>query len=1431
MSGVVAHLKKAKEAIDKKDWKEAKKNAALAIKADKQNYNACILFGLASKNIFGELLSKVPFPKKKKKEEKVDDSDNDSDSDEEKEEEEKYDEETQELIKQRDQNLIQAEQAYRKATQLAPNNPLGWKGLEDLYTLLPVETKRAELIEVYERLASAVALPKSCEFIEKLAELQAATGLHKAAAETMKRLTTKEAVSALSAAAATKTFERLARIADWTEAAANLERPTLDPVRDKTRSQLIRERELDSVYAYRRDLDDALAAVVDHAAQHPELRDRAVPYRVQAVQRMLRKQVIEGRGDVCDVFRRECLDLVTFADVGSYVPYEYALSTTDEDDAPLAGDDAAACAERFVQLYPQRPYAIAFAAILAERKEQGREALRARIGALTNALTLIGKSSITNAVLSSDYSLFAVPPLRAWCALVEARLGTEDFNGALADADSALRVLAQRAAAQPGRSFVGLRGRLLVARGRALVGVGREAQAAAVFAEVVERDPANRMAAEQLFGVYLKGGSYEAALRLCETRAARCPGDVWAAGSAGVALLHLNRLEEAAAQLEGTVAREDMSPAWHYWLGRVYWAMGGVKRAGKAHAHAQFMAAARLGTPTKDPCAAAAFAHLGEYYRVVERNAARAAQCYQKATALNVLDPVAGPQLAQLYSAQGKSDECAALCRRVTAADMRSPATVWAWAMLGAHQIRAARYEAAALSFLAALKHQPAQPKLWQLLAETYRLSGRYVAAQKAAYRTIEIAPSDPYSLYQVAAIELLLFQVEDAQEAFGRLLASHGKDSNAATLFRKGYVEASLLRAKKENILGRTVASVLSLEDALRVCKEAVSSEANGGKVPAALWKLYGDTCTEFLSFWDSPVVNDNGRIAALADTGLSAYRRAAAEVHTAPSLLGDCAINRYRKATSAHAPACLAEAEAFAREALAADAENPALWNVLGVILAETDSSRRRSQRCFTTALQYDPKSVPVLNNLGLLALRSGDLECAYKAFTQLQAVDYLSPHGWNGVGLVREAIGYATCAPVVALTAYEQAKDLGLPPAALPGLGVAALLSGDPTQAAVVLAKCVEHGATDPSVHHALALAYEARGLPDLALQAVDRAILLGRGGEEPERAGSECGTGYRLTLNRTSDTSAMLATKARILCAMHRFSDSVEAVSHSANRTIETDSIESYCLAKLGKYQEALAIAESVRGEGGEEGEEKTRDALLARAQVQRKAGKVDAAMGTLRTLTERYPEFVTGWISLAALMAEQGKDPLPTLFEAKRANPLCCEIELMTAVAYLRAGDAAAALTCAQKAPLYGVDDARAWMSSAYIALAIAESGNAPKGMDMGEVALVFLDSAGSCEGAEVLYALAYVAAKRKSGKGDEGKMDGLLKAMEYMERHLHVNPEDAFGWELLEAVSALVRSGATLGDAAAAVSTPWEYCVDAVKGPLMKRVPFPLKFI
>jgi hypothetical protein len=160
----------------------------------------------------------------------------------------------------------------------------------------------------------------------------------------------------------------------------------------------------------------------------------------------------------------------------------------------------------------------------------------------------------------------------------------------------------------------------------------------------------------------------------------------------------------------------------------------------------------------------------------------------------------------------------------------------------------------------------------------------------------------------------------------------------------RKGFAEASFLRAKKELVLGTVGKSMTSLDEATRAAKECCISAA--GSTVVATWKLWGDIET----FYHFLPVEKKEELEGHLENGLKSYKTAlemaarhAKKIQRA-SLNADCAVNRYYRShlcsnDSKAKSAWLHEAEAFLKAALQEDSENSGYWNALGVVTMETN------------------------------------------------------------------------------------------------------------------------------------------------------------------------------------------------------------------------------------------------------------------------------------------------------------------------------------------------------------------------------------------------------------------------------------------------------------------------------------------------------------
>lgn len=146
--------------------------------------------------------------------------------------------------------------------------------------------------------------------------------------------------------------------------------------------------------------------------------------------------------------------------------------------------------------------------------------------------------------------------------------------------------------------------------------------------------------------------------------------------------MHVNvstgNLESAQKNLLEAISLNNSNAQYNYWLGVVYWKLGGEFRTNKKYAQTQFLQSAKL-----DQSLAGNFTYLGHFYRLIEKDMDRAKKCYQKALSIDPLDEEAGIALSDLYLASNQQSLAVALYREVTS---RSNRIKWAWLRLAIYQ-------------------------------------------------------------------------------------------------------------------------------------------------------------------------------------------------------------------------------------------------------------------------------------------------------------------------------------------------------------------------------------------------------------------------------------------------------------------------------------------------------------------------------------------------------------------------------------------------------------------------------------------------------------------------------------------------------------------------------------------------------------------------
>ena len=196
-------------------------------------------------------------------------------------------------------------------------------------------------------------------------------------------------------------------------------------------------------------------------------------------------------------------------------------------------------------------------------------------------------------------------------------------------------------------------------------------------------------------------------------------------------------------------------------LGRSLWSQGGSKRKESLKI---FIKTCKL-----DPGCNLAFTYLGHHYASTASTAERAMRCYEKAVLLEPLDSEAGEALFQFYANADKPDKVVKLCQRVTDAAFGPFMRLvkWAWLGLGRALLSQGKVGLAVDACQAAARAAPENPDAWQVLGDAYQARGSYVAAVNAYGKVIELDPATVAARFQMATVNGILGNVNDAIDQF----------------------------------------------------------------------------------------------------------------------------------------------------------------------------------------------------------------------------------------------------------------------------------------------------------------------------------------------------------------------------------------------------------------------------------------------------------------------------------------------------------------------------------------------------------------------------------------------------------------------------------------------------------------------------------------
>lgn len=899
---VKAELKNAREAIKNKEFKEALKHCKAVLKLEKNNYNAWVFIGVAATEL---------------------------------------------------QQPDQAQTAYRKASELEPEQLLAWQGLANLYEKSDQADFKAELPKIYQKLITLYETSdkaKCFEVTKKLVEIYQSEKNYLQVARVWRRLIqVKEDEEGLEDAELLELWKEMTRLLQ----------DTVDDQDNETQQHLIS--------AFER----ALQMTVDV----PSEAHRSLSQDYIKCLSKLPHEVAKLK-EVCD------------ATLSHYPTHPYPLEALSEHYIQTGdcSEEAVSCFKRLLELDPNNSYAHFGLGIKACQDKKYEDAIKniglglkrmrfSIIGWYNLALAQLKMHKYSDSAISSSQGLkSSVGNADDWTQkLLRLKLEALVKTGREQDADEALQILALISDAKNDPVVLALKGR-----------------------------------------AYLEKGQTEEAFQVSTELLSSHPGSV--DGLTLKALLHVAKEQHKQAEesfLEA-LSRSPDSGELFFLLGSLYWNMGEEIRRDRSKTH--LLKAAKLDPylgsvfrllghyyreVAKDQGRA-----RGCYKRAfeldpsdAEAGAAAVDLSMEQGdmdSALTVLQSVterATPGSAKwawmrrgLYHLKiGQHQQAIADLQAALRAD---PQDWVCWECLGEAYLNRRSFTAALKAFDKAHVLQPTSIYSLYQTAAIKQILGRF---KEAAAEYKQILEKEDYVPALKGLGECLLALAKSALDDY--------LDGRAVDLIQNAI--HYLFRAVKQR---PDLSCLWKLLGDSCTASRTVSPNRAKVLVPGALCGMDPS---------DQKHTLDQRQLLTL---GERCFGRALKLMPEAPSLWCDLGLNYYHQSRllSSHYPeedpqALLEKALQCVKKAIMLDSANHTYWNALGVVaMTKGIENFALAQHSFIKSVKAEPNNVVAWTNLGALYLKKGNIELSHEAFKIAQSLEPLYVNCWIGQALIAETVG---------------------------------------------------------------------------------------------------------------------------------------------------------------------------------------------------------------------------------------------------------------------------------------------------------------------------------------------------------------------------------------------------------------------------------------
>ncbi|KAK7431520.1 Superkiller protein 3 [Neonectria magnoliae] len=248
------------------------------------------------------------------------------------------------------------------------------------------------------------------------------------------------------------------------------------------------------------------------------------------------------------------------------------------------------------------------------------------------------------------------------------------------------------------------------------------------------------------------------------------------------------------------------------------------------------------------------YTSLGVFYADYAKDKKRSRRCFQKALELSPAEVIAAERLARSFADDGDWDRVELVARRIVDSGKVKPppgsrrkGISWPLAALGVAELNKQDFHKAIVSFQAALRISPEDYHSWVGLGESYHSSGRHIAATKAIINAqkleedikTDISADTWFTKYMLANIKRELAEFDDSIALYKAVLETHPEEEGVVIALMQTMVDNALTSIEK-GLFGKGIHLAI---DAIEFATEANANVLDTFN----FWKTVADACSVF--------------------------------------------------------------------------------------------------------------------------------------------------------------------------------------------------------------------------------------------------------------------------------------------------------------------------------------------------------------------------------------------------------------------------------------------------------------------------------------------------------------------------------------------------------------------------------------------------------